>query len=81
MQRHIKFQCAGVWIPAGLACVYTYISPYITNSGLSKISLEPELPKSNYCVVGDSSLIVDIHQNFFNLLLLLIYYNPTLKLL
>jgi len=71
MQRQIKFQCAGVWVPTGLSYVYTYVVTCIANSGLSKIRLAPKFPESpenNYRVFGEGSLIVCSNQNFVTLL-------------
>jgi len=84
MQRQIKFQCAGVWVPAGNSCVYTYVLTCIANSDLRKIRLAskfPESPESNYHVFGEGSLIVCSNKNFVNLVSLHIPYEPSVQIL
>jgi len=84
MQRQINFQRAGVWVPAGLSCVYTYVLTCIANSGLSKLRLAPNFPvspESNYHVFVEGSLIVCSNQCFVNSLPLRISCEPSLKIL
>jgi hypothetical protein len=43
MLRPSKCQCAGVWISAGLSCVYVYLNICTVSCDLGKIRLAPDV--------------------------------------
>lgn len=63
MLRPVRFQCAGVWISAGIRCMYTCAWP-----AYSKFRLAPGLPERNYCVTRGVCVVwINIYSYFLNL--------------